>query len=105
MEMYLGNILTFCLIIFVIALTICVIQVILIFLDIRESVKEAKKLLKDLEKKIKAVTSVLDVAVMLVGGMDQIKNRVASQVIKKSNMGAFIAGLKKGAQVLFGGEK
>lgn len=105
MEIYLKDALFFCLIVFVIALIVLLIQLIFILFDIRGIVKQSRKMFKDLEKKIKAVTSIFDVASLILGGVEEVKKRVIKQAISKTNWKAFIAGLRKGVKVLLGGEK
>jgi len=101
MEIYLRNIMWFCLILLLIALTVAVIQIIIILLDLRSAAREAKKMVKDVEKKVKSVTSILDMAVMLTGGLEEAKKRVMKRAVPaRSTLTGFFAGLKKGLAVL-----
>ena len=99
------NILWICLIIFVIALIVTVVQFILILLDMRQMSKQAKKMVLDIEKKVMSIASILDIATVVLGGMESAKRRVINQAISKSNWAAIFAGLRKGIKVLLGGEK
>lgn len=101
MEVYLRSGLWAVLIIFVIALIFAAVQMILILFDVRQISKESKKIIK----RVKALTSVFDAVTMVTGGIEEVKKRVVKEAISKTNWKAFIAGLKKGVQVLFGGEK
>lgn len=105
MEIYLKNILWFVLIIFVGTLIFAVVQIILILLDIRNTAKDAKKMLKDIEIRVRALTSLLDVVSMVFGGIEEAKRKVMDRTLSASNLSAYAAGLKKGVKVLFGGEK
>ncbi|MBI5698896.1 hypothetical protein HZC35_01120 [Candidatus Saganbacteria bacterium] len=99
MEAILKNIMWFSLILLLLALTGAVIQVVIILLDVRSATK-------DLKKKLKSLTSVLDIATMLMGGLEGIKRRAIKQAIpSKATLVGFFAGVKKGMQVLMGGEK
>ena len=49
MQTYLINIFWFCLILFVLALTVAVVQIIIILIDLRQTTKEIKKMVKDIE--------------------------------------------------------
>lgn len=95
MEFYdiLMNILIFCGIILLIALTVGVIQAIIILVDVRHTSKEVKK-------KLYALTSVIDIVSLLMGGMEGAKKRMGENSII-----AFIAGVKKGLKVLLRSEK
>jgi len=101
MELYLRNIMWFCLILLLIAATVAVIEIVIILLDLRSATREAKKMVKDVEKKVKSVTSILDLAVMLTGGLEEAKKRVMKKAIPtRSALAGFFAGLKKGLEVL-----
>jgi hypothetical protein len=101
MEVYLRSGLWAVLILFVIALIFAAVQMILILFDVRQISKESKKIIK----RVKALTGVFDAVTMVTGGIEEVKKRVVKEAISKTNWKAFIAGLKKGVQVLFGGEK
>lgn len=99
MEIILKNIMWFSLILLLLVLTVAVVQVVIILLDVRGATK-------DLKKKLKSLTSVLDLATMLFGGLEEIKRRAIKQAIpSKTTLVGFFAGVKKGMQVLLGGEK
>jgi len=106
MEMILKNIMWFSLILLLLALTVAVVQVVIILLDVRGATKELRKMVKDLERKIKSLTSILDIATMLMGGLDEVKKRAIKRATpSKATLVGFFAGVKKGMQVLLGGEK
>lgn len=99
MELVLRNIMWFSLILLLLALTVEVVQIIIILLDVRGSVREVKK-------KLKALTSVLDIATLFLAGLEEMKRRAGEQADpSKATLKAFLAGVKKGLQVLVGGEK
>lgn len=88
------NILVFCGIILLIALTVAVIQGILILLDV-------KRISKEVRKKLLAVTSVIDIVSLLLGGFEGAKSRFKKKLTSNdSTLVAFLAGLKKSLQVL-----
>ena len=96
MELYsiLMNVLIFCGIILLIALTVGVIQAIIILVDVRHTSKEVKK-------KLYALTSVIDIFSLLMGGMEGAKNRIKKKMAPDENsIIAFVAGVKKGLKVL-----
>ena len=90
LQTYLVNILIFCGILLLLAITVAVIQGIIILIDVRRISKEVRK-------KILALTSVIDIVTLLLGGMGEAKKKLQPS---KSTLIAFIAGLKKGIQVL-----
>lgn len=105
MNIYLVNIFWFCLILLVITFIVAMVQVVLMLIDMRSATKQAKKMVEEIEKKIKAFTSILDIATLVLGGFEGVKARVIRDSLGKNNLVAFFAGFKKGIQVLLGGEK
>jgi hypothetical protein len=51
--------------------------------------------------KVHAVTSLIDIVTMLAGAVDMAKGRLGEKMPGKSTTIAFVAGLKKGLEVLF----
>jgi len=48
----------------------------------------------------------LDIATMLMGGLDEVKKRAIKRATpNKATLVGFFAGIKRGMQVLLGGEK
>ncbi len=98
-QLLLINILIFCGIILLITLTVGVIQLIVIMFDVRSTTKEVKT-------KVFAVTSVIDIVTTLMGGIDQTKKKARrGSSPERSTLTAFVAGLKKGVEVLFNKEE
>ncbi|OGC42795.1 hypothetical protein A2548_00600 [candidate division WOR-1 bacterium RIFOXYD2_FULL_41_8] len=96
MQTYLFNILLFCGVLLLIALTVAVILGIIMLIDVVKTTKQVKR-------KILALTSVLDVVTLFVEGMGRTKKRVAEKFAgENSTLVAAIAGLKRGLQVLLG---
>ncbi|MEE8638025.1 MAG: hypothetical protein V3T21_03165 [Candidatus Margulisiibacteriota bacterium] len=94
MHEILINVLIFCGIILLLALTVAVVQVVIIMIDINRMTKEVKK-------KILALTSVVDIVTLLLGGMGGAKKVLKKKLNPdKSTLVAFVAGIKKGLQVL-----
>ncbi|MFA6431687.1 MAG: hypothetical protein WCV91_04840 [Candidatus Margulisiibacteriota bacterium] len=92
---YLINALIFCGILLLLALTVAVIQIVLMLLDIRRTYNEIKR-------KLEPIISLLDFVTLIAGGLGGLKGRMASNMMpQKSTMIAFFAGLKKGIEVLF----
>lgn len=88
------NILIFCLILLLIALIVAAVQGILILFDFRSISKEVRK-------KFLAVTSAIDIAALLLGGVDEAKKRFKKKLKSdRPTLMAFLAGVKKGLQVL-----
>jgi len=105
MQTYLINIFWFCLILFVLALTVAVVQIVIILIDLRQTTKEIKKMIKDIEAKVKAVTSVIDIVTLFMGGMEEAKKRALKHSIpSKSTFAGLFAGIKKGLEVFVGGD-
>lgn len=90
-QVYLINTLYFCLILLIIALAVGAIQLIMILLDVRKMTHEVKE-------KFLAITSVLDIVSLVVGGLGSVKKIKAPD---SSTFVAFMSGLKKALQVLF----
>ncbi|MBU0502692.1 MAG: hypothetical protein ABIH69_03625 [bacterium] len=95
------NVLIFNGILLLLALTICVIQGIIILIDVRKGVKEVKE-------KLVVFTSILDIGTLLLGGISGFGSRLKKKGLRgNSNILAAMAGIKKGLKVLFkdkGGE-
>jgi len=88
------NILVFCGILLLISLTVAVVMGIIILIDIRRTTKE-------IAKKVRVVTNALDIVSLLVGGLGGAKKTLKKKLDPdKPTLVAFIAGLKKGLQVL-----
>lgn len=93
MQMYLTNILVFCGILLLLALTVAVVQGIVILIDVR-------RVSREVTNKVLAITSLFDIVTMLVGGLGEAKKRVGKKM-DSNTVVAFAAGLKKAVQVLF----
>ena len=89
------NILMFCAILLLLALTIGAIFGAMIMFDIRRTTKEVSE-------KVRALAAVFDILTLVIGGLSgtgkKIKNKLG---MDSSNLAPFIAGLKKGLKVLF----
>ena len=94
MQIYLVNSLIFCAILLLIAFIVGTVLLIIILIDVRRSVREVTA-------KVHAVTSLIDIATMLVGALDMAKGRLGEKMPGKGTAVAFAAGLKKGLEVLF----
>ena len=92
-QMYLTNILIFCGILLLLALTVAVVQGIIILIDVR-------RVSREVTNKVLAITSLFDIVTMLVGGLGEAKKRVGKKM-DSNTVVAFAAGLKKAVQVLF----
>ncbi len=96
MQVYLINILIFCGILLLLALTVAVVQIILVLLDVRRISNEIKK-------KVLILTSMFDIVSLLLGGMERAKKKISKKLSPdKATLVAFVAGLKKSLQVLLG---
>lgn len=94
MHEILINVLIFCGIILLLALTVAVVQVVIILIDINRMTKEVKK-------KLLALTSVVDIVTLLFGGLGGAKKVLKKKLDPdKSTLVALVAGIKKGLQVL-----
>jgi hypothetical protein len=94
LQTYLINILIFCGIALLIALTVAVIQGIIILVDIRRTTKEVSK-------KVRLLTSAVDIVSLILGGLGGAKKSLKKKLNpEKSTLVAFIAGIKKGVQIL-----
>ncbi len=97
--MVLKDIMWFSLILLLLALTVAIVQVIIILVEVRGSIRELKK-------KLKPVTAALDIANLFWAGIEEMKRCAAEEADpSKATLKAFFAGVKKGIQVLMGGEK
>lgn len=95
------NILIFCGIILLIALTVAAVQAILILMDVRRAEKEVMK-------KVSMISSAVDIVSIVTGGIGGAKKVMGKKMISEgSTLTAFMAGLKKGLEVFFekGGKK
>ena len=90
------NVLVFSAVLLLLALTIGVIMGIMILIDVRHSTKEVAK-------KVKAVTSAIDIVSMLIGGFGGAKKTFKKKLnsANDSTVIAFIAGIKRALTVLF----
>ncbi|MEA3494310.1 MAG: hypothetical protein U9R38_08025 [Candidatus Margulisiibacteriota bacterium] len=97
MELYdiLIIILIFCGIVFLIALTVAVIQGIIILIQGIVILIDIRHASKELKNKLYTVTSMVDVVSLLIGRMEGAKKRISENSIV-----AFAAGVKKGLKVL-----
>lgn len=92
MQTYLVNSLIFCAILLLIALTVGAIYFIMILMD-------ARKMTHEIKEKFLAITSVLDIVSLVIGGLGAARKRMKNP--DSSTFVAFMAGLKKALQVLF----
>lgn len=95
------NILIFCGIILLIALTVAAVQAILILMDMRRAEKE-------IMKKVSLISSAVDIVSIVTGGVGGAKKVIGKKLSSDgSTLNAFVAGLKKGLEVFFekGGKK
>jgi hypothetical protein len=94
LQTYLINALIFTGILLLIALVVGMIIVIFILLDFR-------RVSKEISKKVVALTSVVDIVSLFMGGIGGAKNRIKKKLKNDdSTLIAFIAGVKRGLQVL-----
>jgi hypothetical protein len=74
--------------------------------DVRRTVRNASKVVNEVGEKIKAVLFILDFATIFKGKFDKSKEKVYKQLMpSKTTLVSFFAGLKKGLDVLLGGEE
>ncbi|MFH1541768.1 MAG: hypothetical protein ABIE84_01615 [bacterium] len=89
------NVLVFSAILLLLAITVGVVQLVIVVLDVRRTTKKVTR-------QVEAVTSIFDIGSLLLGGMEGAGKRISKKVIPgKANITALIAGIKKGLQVLF----
>jgi hypothetical protein len=94
MHEILINVLIFCGIILLLALTVAVVQIVIIMIDVNRMTKEVRK-------KVLALTSVVDIVTLLFGGLGGAKKVLKKKLNPdKSTLVASVAGIKKGLQVL-----
>jgi hypothetical protein len=94
MHEILINVLIFCGIILLLALTVAVVQIVIIMIDVNRMTKEVRK-------KVLALTSVFDIVTLLFGGLGGAKKVLKKKLNPdKSTLVASVAGIKKGLQVL-----
>jgi hypothetical protein len=94
LQAYLINALIFCGILLLIALVVGMIVVVFILVDFR-------RVSKEISKKVVALTSVVDIVSLFMGGIGGAKSRLKKKLKSDdSTMISFIAGVKKGLQVL-----
>jgi hypothetical protein len=91
-QTYLVDALVFCSILLVIALIVGAIQLVMILVD-------ARKMTHEVKEKFMAISSVLDIVSIILGGLGMVKKKI--RVPDSSSLTAFMAGLKKALQVLF----
>ena len=89
MQVYLINILYFCLILLVVVLTVGAVQLAIILVDLRKTSNE-------ISSKVRMVASLFDIVTMLVGGMETAKKK-----LNDSSLAVFAVGLKRAFEVLF----
>lgn len=95
LQTYLVNILIFCAILLLLALTVGAVQMVIILLDIRRMANAVKE-------KVMAAVSILDLFSVVFSGLGEVKNRFGVNLAPgSSTFAAFAAGLKKALQVLF----
>jgi hypothetical protein len=88
------NILIFCGILLLIALTVGAIFGAMILFDIRRTTREVSD-------KVRALAAIFDIATLLIGGLSGTGKRIKNKMgLNGSGFAPFIAGLKKGLQVL-----
>jgi|GEM_PF-6659799 len=88
------NVLVFSGILLLLALTVAVVQGILILVDTR-------KMTKEVGEKVKAIVSVVDIVTMFLAGISGLKNKARGS----ANLTAAVAGIKKGLQVFLNKEE
>jgi len=95
LQTYLINGLFFCGILLLIVLIVAIVQIVLILFGVRQMTKE-------IQKKVLALTSAIDIISLFMGGLEGAKKRLKKKLDPdKSTLVAFISGLKRGLQVLF----
>ena len=94
-QAYLINILIFCAIILLIVIIVGAVQAVIVMIDVRRSTKEVTK-------KVRAITSALDIVALLFGGLGRGKKKAQSRLIApdEATIVPYIAGVKKALQVL-----
>lgn len=106
MTIDLNQLLLITLEIFVIVLILIGIYIFLILIDVRRTVKNTSKIVNEAGEKIKAVLFILDFATLFKGKFDKSKEKVYKHLLPpKATLISFFAGLKKGLDVLLGGEE
>ncbi len=103
------QILLACLSLFVVALTVAVVFSVLILKEVLDSVKAVNSTVKDARRRFNALTGFLDTISTFFGGIDSAKKKMRKKMVKqlmpsKAVVIGFFAGLKKGVQVLVGGD-
>ncbi|OGC03990.1 hypothetical protein A2276_05170 [candidate division WOR-1 bacterium RIFOXYA12_FULL_43_27] len=101
-----NQILLICLSILVIALTVAVVYFIFILREVSQSLKTANQMVADARRKLNALTSVLDIASTLIGGIDAAKSKLKKKLVRdvmpsQAVIVGFFAGVKKALTVLF----
>lgn len=95
LQTYLINGLIFCGILLLIAFIIASVQIILVLIDVRRMTRE-------IQKKVMALTSVIDIVSLFLGGFQGARGRLKKKLNPdQPTVIAFVAGLKKALQVLF----
>ncbi len=95
MQTYLINILFFCGIALLLALTVAVVQCIIILIDVHRTSRE-------ITKKVRAITSAIDIVSLIIGALGGGGKSLKKKAQDKSTLIAFIAGVRKGLEVLLG---
>lgn len=89
------NLLVFCAILLLLAITVAVVQGVIVMIEVRRTTR-------NVTKKIETLTSIIDIGTLLLGGVDGAARRVKQSLLPgRANLTALIAGIKKGLQVLF----
>lgn len=91
MQEILFNVFIFCGILLLLAITVAVVQIVIILIDVR-------KLSNSIMDKINAVVSLFDIVGVLFSGLEGAKKRVGS---KNASLVGVTAGIKKALQILF----
>ena len=91
MQEILFNVFIFCGILLLLAITVAVVQIVIILIDVR-------KLSNSIMDKINAVVSLFDIVGVLFSGLEGAKKRVGS---KNTSLVGVTAGIKRALQILF----
>jgi len=97
LQVYLLNALIFCAILLLLAVTVASVQIVLILIDVRKMTNEIKE-------KLLAITTVLDVVTLVIGGLGAAKKKFKHG--DSATFVGFMAGLKRALQAFLkkGGE-
>lgn len=95
LQTYLINALIFCAILLLVALAVGAVVGIFILVDFR-------RMSKEISKKVVALTSVIDIVTLFMGGLGSARGRLKKKgQSDDATLISFIAGVKKALQVLF----